>query len=83
MRSVGAADDAGQRLQVCTKFDTLSRPIEVWAGSTTDTTRSSCDFADALLKRQQTQAWDDAARCPVQGRVQATRARACCTSATH
>ncbi|MDC6168855.1 DUF6531 domain-containing protein, partial [Paucibacter sp. XJ19-41] len=59
VRSVGAADDAGQRLQVCTKFDTLSRPIEVWAGPTTDTTRTSCDFADALLKRQQTQAWDD------------------------
>lgn len=58
-RSVGAPDDAGNRLQVCSKFDTLGNLAEVWAGPSTDTTASTCNFSDASLKRQVAYTWDD------------------------
>lgn len=59
IRSVGAPDDLGKRLQVCSKYSNLSQLLEVWAGPTTDTTRTSCDYADASLQRQVTNTWDD------------------------
>lgn len=59
VRSLGAPDDEGKRLQVCTRFDSLGNATEIWAGPTTDTIRDRCDFADAGLKLQLSQSWDD------------------------
>jgi RHS repeat-associated protein len=58
-RKVGAPDDAGNRLQICSKFDNLSNLTEVWAGPTTDTSASTCNFSDANLKKQVAYTWDD------------------------
>jgi RHS repeat-associated protein len=48
----------------CTKYDLLGRVIEVWAGSTLDTTSPSCDFtgADTGIKRQLATVYDDFGR---------------------
>ena len=59
VRSVGVADDSGIRLQVCTRFDTLSNPVEVWAGPTTDAISPVCNYSAAGLVRQRLSAFDD------------------------
>jgi RHS repeat-associated protein len=59
VRSLSESDDQGQRLQTCYRFDGLSNLTEVWAGSTTDTTSTQCNFADSALKLQQSSTWDD------------------------
>lgn len=59
VRTLSEADDGGQRLQSCYRFDGLSNLTEVWAGPTTDTTGTQCNFADATLKLQQSSTWDD------------------------
>ncbi len=59
VRTLSEADDGGQRLQTCYRFDGLSNLTEVWAGPTTDTTGTQCNFADATLKLQQSSTWDD------------------------
>ncbi|RTL27866.1 MAG: hypothetical protein EKK47_17510 [Burkholderiales bacterium] len=58
-RKVGAPDDAGNRLQICSKYDNLSNLTEVWAGPTTDTSASTCNFSDTNLKKQVAYTWDD------------------------
>lgn len=59
VRAVGEPDNSGQRLQTCTRYDTLGNLTEVWAGPTTDTTPRACNFGDAGLVRQLSQTWDD------------------------
>lgn len=59
VRSLGAPDDSGARLQVCTQFDALSNPTGLWAGPSTDTSSSTCNYADVNLQRQVSWSWDD------------------------
>ncbi|MDP2810074.1 MAG: RHS repeat-associated core domain-containing protein [Rhodocyclaceae bacterium] len=55
-RTVSAPDDAGNRLQTCHGYDTLSNPIQLRAGATVDVTSSTCPGSPAV---QLTQSWDD------------------------
>lgn len=61
VREVSPAVD-GKRRQVCRKYGNLGDLIEVWIGSTTDTTSTVCNYADANLKKQVTYLYDDYGR---------------------
>ncbi|MCB1740732.1 MAG: RHS repeat-associated core domain-containing protein, partial [Gammaproteobacteria bacterium] len=56
VRTVGEPDDAGERLQICYDYDTLSNLTQIAAGPTTDTTSRACPDSPEL---QLTQSWDD------------------------
>jgi len=65
VRSVGpaVAADANRSPVTCTKYDTLGRAVELWAGATA-TPSGTCDFsgADPNLKKQVTYLYDDFGR---------------------
>lgn len=50
------------RRQICRVYNNLGDLTELWIGSTTDTTSTSCNFADATLKKQVTYLYDDFGR---------------------
>lgn len=61
VREVSPAVD-GSRRQICRKFANLGDLTELWVGPTADITSTSCNFADAALKKQVTYAYDDFGR---------------------
>lgn len=64
-RSIGPIVAAsGAHPVTCNKYDALGRPIELWAGTTTDDTSPTCDFsgADPNLTKQLTTQYDDFGR---------------------
>jgi YD repeat-containing protein len=65
VRSVGpaVAADGGRSPVTCTRYDTLGRVAEIWAGATT-TPAGACDFsgADPNLRKQLSTQYDDFGR---------------------